>query len=152
VFSIRPGLFGLNEAQVTPEIQSTFRTGKDSSFPSPYIVRSFEREILPIFNNHCASCHGGAGSGIAGFKLDSKESILETAIAVPATGRPEWNRITPTRPGESYLLYKLTSDDVITGLRMPRTLDGNAPPKPLSDDEKTALFDWITTGAHFVDQ
>ena len=151
VFSIRKGLFGLNGAQVPPGVQVTFRTAKDSEFKTPFHVRAFQGEIVPIFEKHCSSCHGGAGPGIANLKLDSKENILETAISVPSTGRPEWQRIAPTRPGESYLLYKLTSDNVITGLRMPRTMDGSSAPPALSKDEKAALFDWITTGAHFVD-
>jgi hypothetical protein len=151
VFAIRQGILGVNGAHVTPGVQTTFRTGKEAVTKTPYTVRSFQDEIVPIFEANCSTCHGGAGKGIAGLKLDSKENILETVISVSAVGRSEWKRVAPTRPGESYLLYKLTNDDLITGLRMPRTLDGSKSPPALSSEEKSALFDWITTGAHFID-
>ena len=151
VFSIRPGLMGLNGAPVPPGDEATFRTGKDVINESPFHNRSYYDEVVPLFKKHCSSCHGGAGRGISGLKLDTKENILETAISVPATGRREWKRISPTRPGESYLLYKLTNDALITGLRMPRTLDTGESPAPLTKEEKQILFDWIATGAHFVD-
>jgi hypothetical protein len=151
VFSINPGLFSLTGAPVHPDVAVTFRTGKDAVYETPFRNRSYLSDIVPIFEKHCSSCHGGAGEGIAALKLDTKKNILETAIAVPATGRQEWQRIAPTRPGESYLLYKLTNDALISGLRMPRTLGSGKAPPPLSSDEKAALFDWIATGAQFVD-
>ena len=151
VFSVKSGILGTNEAQITPGVLATFRTSKESENKTPYLQRGFQNEIMPIFNHHCTSCHGGAGAGIAELKLDNKENILETAISVAATGRQEWKRIAPARPGKSYLLYKLTSDELIAGLRMPRTIDGSKSPPQLNKEEKTALFDWIATGAHFVD-
>lgn len=151
VFSIRPGLMGLNNAPVPQRDEAAFRTGKDVIIETPFKNRSYQDEVVPIFEKHCSSCHGGAGKGMANLKLDTKENILATAISVPATGRQEWKRVAPTSPGESYLLYKLTSDELITGLRMPRTLSSGKSPAPLSRDEKQILFDWIATGAHFVD-
>ena len=150
VTELRSGLLGTNGQPVKPEVVTEFRTGDDVLFDTPYTLRSFTDEIMPIFENRCTSCHGGSDA-LAGLRLDTESGISETAISQPALGRPNWDIITPTQPGRSYLLYKLIGDDDVPGERMPRTLDEDETAEPLLDGEKEALLDWITTGAVFFD-
>ena len=150
VFEINKGIEGANGLPAEFGVVTEFRTGDDIIYESPYHLRSYKNDIRPIFEERCASCHGGSDA-VAGLKLDTEENIATTAIGQPSQGRPNWDLIVPTQPGSSYLLYKLSDDPDIPGMRMPRSLDEDATALPLSDEEKTALLDWIVTGAVFFD-
>jgi hypothetical protein len=147
-FQIEHGVLGMNGAPVTPDVMTTFRTGDSSGDEAPFQVHSFEHEIGPLLSAHCATCHGDT-DGLAGLRLDSKESIEETALETPAQGWQDWKRIVPTRPGESYLMYKVIGYEHIAGMPMPRALNGARTTLTLS--EKTALTEWIAQGAIFFD-
>jgi hypothetical protein len=150
VFELNKGLAAADGIPVTPQVATSFRTGDDIVYETPYHVRYYEEDIAPIFESRCTSCHGGS-EPVAGLKLDSKVGITETAISQPSTGRQNWDLIVPTQPGLSYLLYKLIDDGSTPGMAMPRQLDDNDSPTSLSDDEKEALVDWITMGVVFFD-
>jgi hypothetical protein len=150
VFTLNKGLTDTAGIPVTPGVVTSFRTGDDLIYETPYHVRSYKEDIAPIFEIHCTSCHGGE-EPIAGLRLDSEDAIATTAVSRPSNGRPSWNLVTPTQPGLSYLLYKLIDDGSTPGMMMPRSLDDNDLPAPLSNEEKEALVDWITTGAVFFD-
>ena len=111
---------------------------------------TYEQHIAPIFDARCSGCHGA--DGIADLRLDSAEGVAGTALGIPSTGWPEWNRITTSRPGESYLLYKIIGDERISGLPMPRSWDEHDPAPPLTADEQEAISDWIASGTAFFDQ
>ncbi len=150
VLSVNQGIDGMNGSPVYPEELTWFRTGDEVTLETPFKIRSFEKEVMPIFEQHCISCHGGGGASIAGLDLASAEGVRETALNENAGGWPEWKLIEPTRPGESYLLFKLIGDDDIPGETMPRSMDENKPP-PLSALEKEIILDWIASGASFFD-
>ncbi len=150
VLAMEEGVLGMDAVPIVPGSVTRFRTGNAESDEKPYNTPSFKEEILPIFKKHCASCHGEwAGQQLAGLRLDSDTGIIETAVGVHADGWPEWYRIAPSRPGESYILYKLIGDEHAEGMRMPRTQDLNESAPMLSMSELEALSDWIAAGASF---
>ncbi len=150
VLTMEEGVLGMDDAPVVPASITRFRTGEKESGEKPYASPSFENDILPIFKKHCVSCHGEqAGPPLAGLRLDSDTAIIETAIGVNADGWPESYRIAPTRPGESYILYKVIGDERTAGMRMPRTHDLNESAPMISMSEQEALSDWIAAGASF---
>ncbi|MEZ6087734.1 MAG: PSD1 and planctomycete cytochrome C domain-containing protein [Pirellulaceae bacterium] len=97
----------------------------------------FNRDIRPILSNHCFACHGpDANHREAGLRLDDPES----AIAELDSGD---HAIVASNLEESTLIARINSDD--EGSLMP-------PPefnKPLSDQQKQLLADWIGQGAKF---
>ncbi len=150
VFELKKGMTDQAGIPVTPKVVTSFRTGDDLIYETPYHTRSFKKDIVPILETYCTSCHGGA-EPLAGLKLDSEDGISTTAIGRPSSGRQNWDLIVPTRPGLSYLLYKLIDDDFAPGMTMPRSLDDKDPKTVLSEQDKDALVDWITLGAVFFD-
>lgn len=150
VLEIGAGLYGIDGYQVDNGVVTEFRTGEEGGDNQPFPFLSYETDIKPIFDARCASCHND--DGVAGLSLASAESVAATALGVPSTGWPEWKRITASRPGESYLLYKIIGDERIAGAPMPRSFDddGQAPPLPVKQQE--AIADWIAGGAAFFDQ
>jgi hypothetical protein len=92
----------------------------------------FNRQILPILSAHCYSCHGpDAEARQADLRLD----LFEPAVAAGA--------IAPGDIGASQLVDRIDSRD--PDLVMP-------PPdfhKPLSDQQRQLLRDWIAAGAEY---
>ena len=95
----------------------------------------FNREIRPILNTKCISCHGGVKES-GGFSLFSREDALqETDSGEPA--------IVPGNPGDSEFIRRLTSKD--PEVRMPY----HAEPLPVEEIDK--LKKWIKQGAQWAD-
>ncbi|MBW2278534.1 MAG: hypothetical protein JRF63_13655 [Deltaproteobacteria bacterium] len=150
VLEISPGLRGLDGLPVEPVVVAEFRTGEEGGDNQPFPFLDYQQHLKPIFDGRCASCHND--EGVAGISLSSAESVAATALGVPSTGWPEWNLITASRPGESYLIYKIIGDERISGQPMPRSWDGKSPALPLHIEEQEAIVDWIAGGAAFFDQ
>jgi mono/diheme cytochrome c family protein len=91
----------------------------------------FNRDIRPIFNSQCITCHGGVkqASGVS-------FSYREQALGKGKSGRPI---VVPGRPGASELIARVTSHD--PEVRMP--LHG----MPLSSQQIELLRRWIKEGA-----
>ena len=91
----------------------------------------FNRDIRPIFNSQCITCHGGVkqASGVS-------FSYREQALGRGKSGRPI---VVPGRPGASELIARVTSHD--PEVRMP--LHGT----PLSSQQIELLRRWIKEGA-----
>jgi mono/diheme cytochrome c family protein len=91
----------------------------------------FNRDIRPIFNSQCITCHGGVkqASGVS-------FSYREQALGKGKSGRPI---VVPGRPGASELIARVTSHD--PEVRMP--LHGT----PLSSQQIELLRRWIKEGA-----
>lgn len=87
---------------------------------------SFERDVLPILNAHCLSCHGGLHQQ---GKLD-----LRTVKSMQAGGE-QGAAIVPGSADKSLLWQRVTSDEM--------------PPKPIkvSEAQKAVLRRWIESGA-----
>ena len=91
----------------------------------------FNRDIRPIFNSQCITCHGGVKQA-AGVSF----SYREQALGKGKSGRPI---VVPGSPGASELIARVTSHDPEE--RMP--LHGT----PLSSQQIGLLRRWIKEGA-----
>ena len=87
---------------------------------------SFNDQIRPIFNKHCAACHGGV-------KQASDISFAYRDQVLPPNG---WI-VEPGEPEASILIERVTSDDPEE--RMPPAEHG----PPLSKQEIELLTQWI---------
>lgn len=94
-------------------------------------IVDFDHDIRPIFNDHCASCHGGV-------KKSGGFTVLTAMSLIGEDGAP----IIPGDADQSELMRRVTSDDV----------DERMPPAdhdPLSDTQIAKLHTWINQGAHW---
>ncbi|MBZ5654881.1 MAG: PSD1 and planctomycete cytochrome C domain-containing protein [Acidobacteriia bacterium] len=95
----------------------------------------FSRDIRPILNQNCTSCHGGVRQ-----KSGVSFIFREEALGTGKSGRPT---IVPGDPDASELIARVTSKDPDT--RMPY----HAP--PLSPEQISLLRQWIKEGAKWSD-
>ncbi|MCB0852442.1 MAG: DUF1549 domain-containing protein, partial [Bacteroidetes bacterium] len=96
---------------------------------------SYNRDIRPILNKNCLSCHGGVKES-GGFSLLFEEDALgPTESGVPA--------IIPGDPEGSEMIRRLRHSD--PELRMPQEKE------PLSEEEIDILKTWIRQGAKWED-
>ncbi len=92
---------------------------------------SFERDILPIFQSRCFSCHDGRKQ-TADYRLD----VRSVAMKGGESGKPA---IVPGKPDSSDLVRRILSDDA--EIMMPPS------GKRLSNEQITAIKRWIEAGA-----
>lgn len=97
----------------------------------------FQRDIAPIFANHCAECHGRKNQK-AGLRLDARADALR--------GGDSGKVIQPGKAKESLLFQLVTQTD-------PFDPDAVMPPKGdrLSDKQIELLRRWINDGANWPD-
>ncbi len=150
VFEFVDGLEGLDGERVPSGVVTTFETGDEGGDNHPYDEYNYQEHVAPIFESRCSSCHSG-GSPISGLSLASVDTVVDTAIYREADGWYGWSRIEPSKPGASYLLYKLIGDPRIGGDQMPRSFDPDVPTTPLAQEELEIISDWIAGGAVFFD-
>lgn len=94
-------------------------------------------EVASIFEKRCASwgCHAGPG---APKNLDlTLEFVLPSLINKPSSQKPEFLRVKPGDPENSYLVMKIKGDPRIDGERMPRGSE------PLAEAEIATIESWI---------
>ncbi len=97
----------------------------------------YQRDVQPIFAEHCAQCHGvDEKSRAAEYRLD----IDEIALKGGESGKLA---IVPGKPDESELIRRITAQDSDTLMPPP---DHNM---PLSAKQIDTLRQWITEGAKF---
>lgn len=99
-------------------------------------VIDFERDIRPIFNQHCVACHGGVKQAgeLSFVYLDRLVSKADANEGVIVPGKPEISR----------LIERITSPD--PEIRMPpveRNREGLAP------SQIEILRNWVLQGAHW---
>lgn len=95
----------------------------------------FNRDIRPILNQNCTSCHGGVR------QLGNVSFVYrEEALGKGKSGRPT---IVPGKPAQSELIARVTTTNLEE--RMPY----HAP--PLSEQQITLLKQWIKEGADWED-
>jgi len=88
----------------------------------------FEREIRPIFVEHCHKCHGQAKQ-MAGLRLDSRKAALAGGENGPV--------LLPGKPADSRLVQMLKP-----------AAEKRMPPKvPLTDQQIGLIEDWVRAGA-----
>jgi hypothetical protein len=96
----------------------------------------FEADIQPIFEEHCASCHGDRKQK-GDVRLDRRVDLLRGG----ESGIPS---LVPGNPGESFLIEVLKDPD--PEFRMPFEED------PLSEDQIALIEEWIAQGADWPGQ
>jgi hypothetical protein len=106
-------------------------SGCDRSAPEV----SYQRDVAPILDKHCKSCHlpGQAGYVVSGFELASYESLMKGTQFGPV--------VLPGDPLTSVLVM-LIEGRVDPSLRMPH---GEA--QPLSKAEIDTVRNWVEQGA-----
>src|SRR5262245_7230578 len=92
----------------------------------------FQRDVQPIFRDHCVGCHGPEMQ-MAGFRLDRRADAMR--------GGTQTN-IGPRNADGSRLYHRLIGTNF--GTRMP-------PGKPLSDGQIAIVKQWIDEGAEWPD-
>ncbi len=97
----------------------------------------FQRDVQPIFAEHCTQCHGvDATDRKSGLRLDLREDALKGG----ESGAPA---IVPGKPADSELFRRVSSQD----------LDVVMPPKshkkPLTAKQIETLKAWIASGANY---
>lgn len=95
----------------------------------------FVRDIRPLFEEHCLSCHGESKQK-GGLRFDRREGLFE--------GEEELVPIVPKEPDASYLLTLVSLDPDDPDI-MP------AKGAPLSTAQVALLRRWIEEGAEWVD-
>lgn len=98
---------------------------------------AFDQQVRPILSNHCWSCHGPDEA--------SRRGDLRLDLADIATARGESGAaaVVPGDADKSELISRIESHDA--DVRMPP----DAAKKPLSDEQKQTLREWINQGAKF---
>lgn len=98
----------------------------------------FDHDVRPILSNHCWNCHGpDEEARQAGLRLDRRN----TAVAVGDSGKIA---IVPGKPADSELIARINSHD--PEIQMPPT----SAKKPISEQQKLILRQWIEQGAEFT--
>jgi hypothetical protein len=96
----------------------------------------FNRDIRPIFSDHCYACHGpDQNTRRAELRLDSRESALESEAPV----------IIPGQPDLSHLIERITSSDPS------EVMPPEKHNKPLSPAQIDLLVRWVQEGAPWQD-
>ncbi|MBM4076768.1 MAG: hypothetical protein FJ267_14160, partial [Planctomycetes bacterium] len=88
---------------------------------------NLEKSVVGLFARRCAECHYGESTK-GGFSLANRESLLKGGDSGPA--------LVPSKPLESLIWQKVSSDE------MP-------PKRPLPQQEKDLLKQWIENGAEW---
>src|SRR5678810_192489 len=92
----------------------------------------FEKQVQPIFAEHCYKCHSHDADKIkGGLLLDSTEATLKGGDTGPA--------VVPGKPEESLLIKAISYAD--PNLQMPPK------GKRLSDEQIAAVTEWVKLGA-----
>ena len=103
---------------------------------------SFELDVAPRLKEGCSgggACHQGAFETPAGIH----QYLVGQAAAQCADGRLN---VAPGDPEGSYLIDKITNQDLCAGKPMPKTF-GNGAWMPLPSEDIQAVYDWICSGA-----
>lgn len=101
--------------------------------------------IKPMLESNCGGCHVPSYPGGAAGGLDLMSEGAHARLREPSKQQPTLKLVSGGRPELSYLYRKLSGDGSITGSRMP--LDAQNVPRPLSDDDLSALATWILADA-----
>lgn len=101
---------------------------------------SFASDVAPRLKEGCSgACHQGAfetPEGIYGY-------LVGQAAGQCADGRLN---VAPGDPEGSYLIDKITNQDLCAGKPMPKSL-GNGEWMPLPSEDIQVVYDWICSGA-----
>jgi len=115
----------------------------EANFTVTLVPVSFSRHVAPVLRGACTGCHSRAGGGPLGLRLTGTAARALT-VGVPSVERPSMERIRPTMPDSSYLLYKLEGRHLAvggSGVRMPEGFP------PLPNQTIRMMRRWVAEGA-----
>lgn len=107
---------------------AVLRSSSSAAMPSAEKITFFEKNVRPVFVEHCQDCHG-PDAAESKFRIDTLSGLL--------TGGERGPAIIPGKPSESLLISAINHDDV---LQMP-------PKQKLSAKQIADITKWIETGA-----
>ena len=118
---------------IVPIVVVGFASPEASAAPAV----DFQRDVQPIFAEHCAQCHGvDEDNRKSGLRFDQRESALKGG----ESGTPA---IVPGQPDQSELVLRITSKEPAVVMPPP------SHNKPLSARQIEALQQWIRDGAKY---
>src|SRR6188508_2078636 len=101
-----------------------------SSSPASAADRiDFTKQVQPIFQKNCASCHGAAKQK-AGLRLESGSQVMKGSVDGPV--------VVARKPNESKLIHALRGTGDVE--QMP-------PNKPLAEADVALIAKWVEQGA-----
>jgi mono/diheme cytochrome c family protein len=105
------------------------------------ISKELDLKVQKIFDRSCATsgCHSGKNPK-AGLSLEG-EAVFADMAGVKSGQNAEMLLIDPENPSRSYLILKITGGEGMKGQKMPIMK------KPLTDEELSALKDWVAQPA-----
>ena len=123
-----------------------FDSTTDPAFGLPDVVvaaPSFSADIQPIFDRRCSigGCHSLA-TAQAGLVLVAGRSY-ESLVGVPSRIRPQFARVTPFDPANSWLVRMIGHDPTARFGRQRMPLSS----MPLTDNQIATIVNWIQQGA-----
>ena len=124
----------------SPEVGAPLAAQCNDADSDPGVTVSFERDVEPLIDDHCASCHYPDGRSPIGFQVGGFDLSSYARLRAGGSVRGE-REVVPGRPCASGLVQKVSPFPPF-GARMPL----NGPPF-LTDDEIRLLHDWIAEGA-----
>lgn len=92
-----------------------------------------------VFNPICTQCHIGVAAP-QGLNL-SPDTAYSLLVNVASAEKPQYLRVQPGNPDDSYIIRKLEGGPDIAGAQMPRNLT------PLSQETINSIRAWIAKGA-----
>ncbi len=105
--------------------------------PAAAAAPQYNRDVRPILANHCFKCHGpDEQARQAGLRLDQRDAALAAADSGAVA-------IVPGKPDESELVRRICASDPAE--QMPPA----AANKPLANEQRETLRDWIAAGAPY---
>ena len=113
--------------------------GTDDGGPPVAFDPTFANIQQNVFSAICIECHVGANAP-QGLRLEPGMAY-NNLVGVPSTERPEFLRVRPADPDNSYIIRKLEGGPGIVGGQMPLNRT------PLSQETINAIRVWIARGA-----
>jgi hypothetical protein len=113
--------------------------GSNGGDPPVAFDPTFTNISSNVFTPICTQCHIGAGAP-QGLQLD-EANAYDMLVNIPSVERPQYLRVEPGNPDDSYIVRKLQGGPDIAGGQMPLNLP------PLSQETINAIRVWIDRGA-----
>lgn len=127
---------------------------------SNQLTVDFRRDVQPILNRHCVSCHDGQSKQAAGLDLRDTPTKHYTVayetlhrLREPDSGNFADKAYINEREAlavESYLIEKLTGKELLASRPLDSPGVPHPPADPLTTDEILTLIRWIDLGATFL--
>lgn len=137
-------ILALSVLLAVPACSSGSKTPAPAPTPTPAPATiSFSKDVQPIFNNHCVTCHQGQGPEQSNLTLEPRLSY-NNLVSMASTGNPAVMRVKAGAAGDSYLIAKVTGTQVAAG-GMGAQMPYNA--APLSQAQIDLISQWIKQGA-----